>query len=208
YTGAFLAQAWDAKIKLAPVLPKVLVGLLSTIAVLQYLSFCFFPFPFEKPEFMAAFSNLMGVQTTKLGQDVAGKATPDRYQDWGQKWALDAIGKRDPDTPVWLNVMANHVEFNPHTFTLQGKYMGSLVKPTSSRTWTVLGDTVTFSQESALYYQWYLIKTGYVGHKLLNEESKIANENILKVVQESGKFELIGRRKVPDGSEILLYRQK
>jgi hypothetical protein len=208
YTGAFLAQAWDAKFKLAPVLPKVLVGLVSTIAVLQYLSFCFFPFPFEKPEFMVDISNLMGVKTTKIGLDVAGKATPDPYQDWGQRWVLETIGKRDPNAPVWLNVMANHVEFNPHTFTLQGKYMGSLVKPTSSRTWTVLGDTVTFSEESTLYYQWYLIKTGYKGLKLLNEESKVANDNILKVVQESGKFELIGRRKVPDGSEILLYRQK
>lgn len=208
YTGAFFAQAWDAKLKFAPVLPKVLVGLISAVAVLQFLSFCFFPFPFDKPSFMVDFSNRMGVHTTKMGLDTAGKATPDPYEDWGQKWALDIIGKREPNAPVWLNVMANHVEFNPHTFTLQGKYMGSAVKPTSSRTWTVLGDTVTFSKESALYYQWYLIKTGNVGLKLLNEESKVANENILKFVRESGKFELIAQRKVPDGSEIFLYRQK
>lgn len=212
YTGAFLAQAWDAKFKWLPwlpkLLPKILVGLVLALAVLQYLSFCFFPFPFEKPAFMVDFSNLMGVRTNKIGLDVAGKATPDPYQDWGQKWVLEVIGKRDPNQPVWLNVMANHVEFNPHTFTLQGKYMGSKVKPTSSRTWTVLGDIVSFSKESTLYYQWYLIKTGYVGLRLLNEESKIANENILKSVRESGKFELIGRRKVPDGSEIFLYRQK
>jgi hypothetical protein len=208
YTGAFLSQAWEAKFKWAPVLPKLLVGLLSAVAVLQYLSFCFFPYPFAKPEFMVNFSNLMGLQTTKMGLDTAGKATPDPYQDWGQKWALEIIGKRDPNAPVWLNVMANHVEFNPHTFTLQGKYMGSKVKPTSSRTWTVLGDTVTFSNESTLYYQWYLIKTGNVGLKLLNEESKVANANILRCVRESGKFELIAQRKVPDGSEIFLYRQK
>ncbi len=216
YTGAFLAQAWDAKFKWAPllpkvlrnVLPKILVGSVLALAVLQYLSFCFFPFPFEKPEFMVDFSNLMAVRTQKIGLDVRGKATPDPYQDWGQKWALELIGKRDPGAPVWLNVMANHVEYNPHTFTLQGKYIGSKVKPTSSRTWTVLGDTVSFSKESTLYYQWYLIKTGYVGLKLLNEESKIANQNILKFVQDSGKFELIAKRRVPDGSEIFLYRQK
>ncbi len=88
---------------------------------------------------MVDLSTRMGVQTTKMGLDVAGKATSDPYQDWGQKWALEVIGKRDPNSPVWLNVMANHVEYNPHTFTLQGKYMGSQVKPTSSRTLDCVG---------------------------------------------------------------------
>ncbi len=208
YTGAFFSQAWEVKFKFVNFLPRLLVGLLCAIAVLQFFSFCFFPFPFDKPQFMVDLSNRMGAKTTKMGLETDGKATPEPYKDWGQKWALDMIGKRDPNIPVWLNVMANHVEYNPHTFTLQGKYMGSAVKPTSSRTWTVLGDTVTFSEESTLYYQWYLIKTGYVGHKLLNEESTIANENILRIVQKSGKFELIAKRKVPDGSEIFLYRQK
>jgi hypothetical protein len=88
------------------------------------------------------------------------------------------------------------------------KAIGSAVRPTSSRTWTVLGDTVTYSPESALYYQWYLLKSGYAGLRLLNPESEKANADILKFVKESGKFELIAEKKVPDGSEILLYRQK
>jgi len=104
--------------------------------------------------------------------------------------------------------MANHIEYNPHTFSLQAKYMGSAVKPTSSRTWTVLGDTVTFSKESALYYQWYLIKSGDTGYNLLNPESQSANDKLLQFVRESGNFALVAKRATPDGGEIFLYRQK
>lgn len=208
YTGAFLCRCWRFKFKPVPVLPKVFVVLAATAAFLQYFSFCYFPYPFAKPDFMVDFSNGTNQKLAKLGMSTLGKSNPDPYQDWGQKWVLEVIGKRDPDLPVWLNVMANHVEYNPHTFSLQAKYMDSAVKPTSSRTWTVLGDTVTFSEESALYYQWYLIKSGDAGYNLLNAESREANKGILNFVRESGKFDLIAQKKVPDGSIIFLYRQK
>ncbi len=208
YTGAFFVRIWDYKFPQSPLLSRALLMALMALAVLQYFSLCFFPYPFAQPKFMVDLSNLLAARTNSMGIDTLGKATPVPFQDWGQKWVLETIAKRDPNSPVWLNIMANHIECNPHTFTLQGKAIDSKVRPTSSRTWTVLGDTVSFSKESALYYQWYLLKTGHVGHDLLNAESRAANENILKFVKESGKFELIGHRKLPDGSEIMLYRQK
>ncbi len=213
YTGVLFARSWDLNFKPVPILPKCLAVIVSAIAILQFISMNYYPYPFSQPQFLAVFAEMTGVKASDMCLDETGKACPHPYQDWGQKWALEVIGKRDPNCPVWLNVMANHVEYNPHTFTLQGKAMGSVVKPTSSRTWTVLGDTVNFSQESALYYQWYLLKTGDVSsHKgdrfLLNKESEKANDSILKFVKESGKFDLIAKRKVPDGSEIMLYRQK
>lgn len=208
YTGAFFDQIWELKFPHVPTLPRLAVGLVGLVICLQYLSFCYFPYPFDKPGFMVAFSDFTGQKLAKLGMEKMGKSTPEPYADWGQKWALEVIGKRDPDLPVWLNVMANHVEYNPHTFSLQAKYIGSVVKPTSSRTWTVLGDTVTFSKQSALYYQWYLIKTGDTGHTLLNQESRQANDNLLQFVRDSGKFELMAQKDVPDGSKIYLYRQR
>lgn len=210
YTGAFLTRLWDYKFKPFEPLGRSLVCLMVGLGVLQYFSLCFFPYPFSQPSFMSKLSEVLNAKTDTMAVDsnLNGKATPLPYQDWGHIWVLETIGKRDPKLPVWLNVMANHVEYNPHTFTLQAKAMGSAVKPTSSRTWTVLGDTVTFSPESALYYQWYLIKTGNTGLRLLNAESKAANDKILDFVKESGKFDLIGKRTVPDGSEISLYRQK
>lgn len=208
YTGAFLWQVWELKFQPLPALPRLAVGLAGLAMFLQYLSFCFFPYPFDKPRFMVALSDLTGQKLAKLGIETLGKSTPEPYADWGQKWALEVIGRRDPNLPVWLNVMANHVEYNPHTFSLQAKYIGSVVKPTSSRTWTVLGDTVNFSTQSALYYQWYLIKSGDTGHMLLNQESRAANDKLLQFVRESGKFDMIAEKDVPDGSKIFLYRQK
>lgn len=213
YTGVLFSKAWSYRFKPFTWLPKAALAAVSLTAGLQFLSMNFYPYPLSVPQFVADLSHFLGVSKSDMSLDEKGMACPHPYEDWGQKWALEVIGKRDPKCPVWLNVMANHVEYNPHTFTLQGKAIGSVVKPTSSRTWTVLGDTVNYSEESCLYYQWYLIKTGDVSsHKgdrfLLNKESEIANDNILNFVRNSGKFELIAKRKVPDGSEIMLYRQK
>jgi len=208
YTGAFFQRLWDMKFKPFAQLPKIVVCSMLALGVLQYFSLCFFPYPFSQPSFMVDLSDALHAKASSMGTVDKGKANPVPFQDWGHQWALEIIGKRDPNQPVWLNVMANHVEYNPHTFTLQGKAMGSPVRPTSSRTWTVLGDTVTYSPESTLYYQWYLLKSGYAGLRLLNPESEKANADILKFVKESGKFELIAVKKVPDGSEIMLYRQK
>lgn len=210
YTGAFTARVYDLNLSKF-VFPHVLRGLVfgvTALGLLQYFSLCFFPYPYSRPQWMVDLSDTLGGKTYSMSKLTKGKANPLAYQDWGHKWVLETIAKLDPATDVWLNVMANHVEYNPHTFNLKGKAMGSVVKPTSSRTWTVLGDTVTFSPESALYYQWYLLKTGSTGQKLLNQESEDANRKILDFVQYSGKFAKIGRRSVPDGSEILLYRQK
>lgn len=208
FTGAFFLKICHLNFKPILVITKGLVLSLCALGILQYFSLCFFPYPFSRPQLMVGLSTVLDAKVQPLGGTARGKATPAPYQDFGQKWVLETIAKRDPDIPVWLNVMANHVEYNPHTFTLMAKAMGSVVKPTSSRTWTVLGDTVAYSPESALYYQWYLLKTGFAGLALLNDESTRANDSILKLVKESGKFELIGKRKVPDGSELLLYRQK
>lgn len=208
YTGAFLSQAWRFEFKSQAHIAKLFVCLTAVVAFLQYFSFCFFPYPFSKPDFMVSFSNITNQTLPKIGMTTFGKSTPEPHRDWRQQWVLEVIGKRDPRLPVWLNVMANHVEYNPHTFSLQAKYMGSAVKPTSSRTWTVLGDTVSFSKETALYYQWYLIKSGDTGYNLLNPESQAANEKLLQFVQNSGKFDMVAKKSVPDGSEIFLYRQK
>lgn len=208
YTGALFLRMWDFKFKPFAPLSKIVVCALVALGLLQYFSLCFFPYPFSQPAFMSGLSDALDAKSSSMGTSDKGKANPVPFQDWGHKWVLETIAKRDPDQAVWLNVMANHVEYNPHTFTLMGKAIGSAVRPTSSRTWTVLGDTVTYSPESALYYQWYLLKSGYAGLRLLNPESEKANADILKFVKESGKFELIAEKKVPDGSEILLYRQK
>jgi hypothetical protein len=53
-----------------------------------------------------------------------------------------------------------------------------------------------------------LIKSGDTGYNLLNPESQAANEKLLQFVQNSGKFDMVAKKSVPDGSEIFLYRQK
>ena len=119
-----------------------------------------------------------------------------------------AIDKLDHGIPVWLNILPNVPQFNPHTFELLARHQGMAVRPTSSRTWTVMGDQVSFTPDTALYYQWYLIKTGAQGYQFKDKDSGTSYEDLKDFVRKSGHFTPITTQLLPDGSTLLLYRRK
>ena len=61
--------------------------------------------------------------------------------------------------------------------------------------------------ERALWYQWYLLKTGAQGNQLADADSEKAYRQLTDFVTNSGRFHLVAQRPVPDGSTIALYRQ-
>lgn len=205
YTGVLLHNLFDSKRSVL----VWLAALLLTLASLQFVSYFFSPFPVSASSSLTGFSTAMGV-TSKTGlTDLIGKNIPRPASvDWGQKWVHETIKTVDDGLPVWLNVLANHPDLNPQTIELEGKYMKSQVRPTSSRTWTVMGDRVSFSPETALYYHWYLLKTGHHGCPFIDKKSENAYLSIVNFLKTSGKFKEVARRAAPDGGEIVLFRQK
>lgn len=190
------------------VLPRwIAAGGLLSVGLLQYISFSFAPYPLSDPR-VTATSQILGVQLREFRGARVPKSTPNNAEAWGQQWVVDTISARDPQAPVWLNILPSQGLYNPHSFELLARECGSPMRPTTSRRWTIAGDTVSFSPQTALYYHWYLLTSGDQGNQFRDEASKAHYERLIAFVRTSGKFELAATKPLPDQSQMFLYRQK
>ncbi len=174
---------------------------------LQYASFCFSPVPVA-----AAWLEQCGKFFHPELREFRGaripKSLPVDATGWGQAWVIDTIAQTDPQSPVWLNILPSHGMFNPHSFELLALEKGSPIKPTTSRYWTIMGDSVDFSPEKALYHHWYLLKSGHQGNPFKDEESQNNYDKLVSFVESGGRFRAVAEKAIPDGSILTLYRQK
>lgn len=125
-----------------------------------------------------------------------------------QEEVLGAIATADPGAAVWLNILPSDGIYNPHSFELLAAEHGYAMKPTTSRRWTIMGDTVEFKPESALWFQYYLLKTGVQGNQF-RDQSSAKNEKTLEAfVRQSGHFKMLKSWTLPDKSDLSLWRQQ
>lgn len=203
YTGAAFSYAWS---KGSTLFLRLSYGALAVVGTLQYLVFNFAPYPLPVPEVVTRAIPYIGV-ALRTYHDVYIPSNPEQY-DWGQIWVLDQIRQVDKELPVYLQVMPNSRPFNVHTMEYAGKLVKSPVVATTMRQWSVTGDTLEFTPTKAMYYHWYLLKTGDQGNIFANKEAEKAFADWTNFVRTSGKFRLIGMRSLPDHSICYLYRQK
>ena len=98
------------------------------------------------PEWLINLAPKLAVHLRDFRGVVITRATPQPDGlDWGQKWVIETISKSDPNSPVWLNIVPSQGVYNPHSFELLAKQMHAVLKPTTCRTWTIMGDRVEFS---------------------------------------------------------------
>lgn len=203
YTGAAFSYAWS---KRASFFLRLSYGVLAVVAALQYLLFNYAPYPLSVPQTATKALPSIGI-ALRTFHDFYVPSNPDKY-DVGQTWVLEQIRKVDKKLPVYLQITPNSRSFNVHTMEYAGKLAKSPVIATTMRQWSVAGDTMEFSPEKAMYYHWYLLKTGDQGNIFANTESKAAFDKLTNFVRTSGKFRLIAMRSLPDHSICYLYRQK
>lgn len=203
YTGNAFACAWSNK---SSWLLRFAFATLILTASLQFLIFNYAPYPIPTPSVLNRALSVLGVGLTAHRTE-ALPANPEA-KDWGQEWAIEQIKQVDHDLPVYLNVMPNHYQLNVHTLQYVGKLAKSNVIPTTQRQWSVTGDSIEFSPQKALYYHWYLLKTGYQGNRFQQAEYQNAFDAITTFVQTSKKFRLVASRSLPDRTILLLFRQK
>lgn len=185
---------------------RLAVLALLAVACVQFISFEYTPYPISGAPLLQDFANGMGV-SVRAYRSTALLDNPAPVRDWGHDWILNTVEKYDGKVPVWLNVMANMSELNAHSFELLVKERKSTVRPTTSRVWTLKGDDVSFAPEKALYYHWFVIKTGDCGNRLVSAKAEAENARLLDFVRTSGKFKLVDERGMPDGTRAFLYRQ-
>lgn len=209
YTGCGLSRVSSRK-------PLVIV-VLATLALagLQYLSFNFSPYFLSAPAVVRISEKLgvnliesFGLTERDRRESRVLHSCPQPGQDWGVEWALQTIDRFENKKAVYLNIMPDFVQLNGNTFELAARMLASPVRPTTSRRWTVMGDVVTFSPEVALYYQWYLLKSGVQGNILRDDDSERSYKQLQEFVQHSGKFFLVDNHRLPDGSHLYLWRQR
>ncbi len=186
---------------------QILAGSLIVQVVALYISFNFCPYPIGGPGILVNLAPSLGArEPDQLSRDKSHRA-PQPYQDWGYEWTLDQIERLDKGVPVYLNILANSYEVNAHTYELLTKERNSLVRATTSRYHTVVGDKIDFSPEKALYYHWYLHKDGDLGWPLADEASRDNAKKLNDFLENSGKFRKVATKVLPDGATLTLYRQ-
>lgn len=128
---------------------------------------------------------------------------------WKQEWLFNLIESRDGKSPVYLNVLSNSKPYNLGSISFVGRARKSHVKPTS---WRGCGpdmrDTFGYSAESPSYMHWIIEKTGDENGAFFDEQSRLNYLNILQILKQSGHFLEIGRQPLPDGTELIVYRNR
>lgn len=183
------------------------VAVVAFSASLQYTAYCFSPVPIAMP-WLDQCGKVFHTELREFRGARIGKSLPVDMTAWGHDWVVETIALTDPQSPVWLNILPSMAMYNPHSFELLAREKGSPIKPTTSRYWTIMGDRVDFSPETALYYHWYLLKTGHQGNQLKDEDSQKNYDHLVAYIKTGGHFQVVAEKPIPDGSVLTLYRQK
>jgi hypothetical protein len=189
-SGLFLARQLDSSNKLL----RLSTAFVLVLSGAFYISGNFTPYPLPLP---------------KLPGTSERQSNPTRFRDWGYPLVVQTIEASDPDKVVFLNLLPNHSSLHVQAFQLflaEQKIRGII--PITSRVCTILGDRLSFSPRTALYSQWYLWKTGPLGFPLLDKASEDSLKQLIDFVRNSGEFKLMARAPLPDGNELMLYRQR
>lgn len=182
---------------------------LVSLSFWQFVSFNFTPNPIQSPAALVSLSRSLGVCLLEYRGELIEKACPAPKSDWGHEWAMRTIESVDPQVPLWVHITPNAAIHNVHTFELVAHDLGVKAKPTTSRIWSLNGDTVKFSPETALYYQWFLLTTSpHQGNVFADAQSERDFNALQEFVRTGGKFRLVGERRLPDNTTMQLYRQK
>lgn len=203
FTGAFLG-----KLLCSQYLGRRLTAFtFLIIAFMQFVSFNYSPYPINN-RILSDISTSLGINLRSYESNRFQRAIPRPPGDWGHEWAIKQVEAIDKDNPVWLNILSDSAEINARTFELVARYLGSAVRPTTSRVWTIKGDQASFSEKTARYYQWYLLKEGDNGNIFENVNSANSDAQLKQFITQSGHYKFVASKLLPDGSHMKLYRMQ
>lgn len=200
YTAIFLDRLLSSK----QITAKLAAVLILALTLLQYTAFCFSPYPIE---WLSSIPQALGLNMQNPATNSRQLGCPTQREDWGYSMVAERIAQTDGSKPVWLNIMINMSQLNTHGFELLAKEKGYAFKPTTSRAWTVTGDKIEFSPKTALYYDWFLLKSGNTGNHWLDSKSERQYAELVNYVKTSGSYQLADEQELPDGSKLELFRK-
>jgi hypothetical protein len=128
---------------------------------------------------------------------------------WKQEWLIDYIETCDLGRPSYVNLLMNSSEFNEGTLVSLAHSKHANVFMTSWRASEAnLADSFKYTDEALNSMQWVVAKTGSQGAPFFDEMSKKNYDEVLFKLKNNGFYIEETRQKLPDGSELILYRNK
>jgi Zn-dependent protease with chaperone function len=204
-SALWLAQLWHTRKFIA----RSVVCLFGLLAMLQFLVFNYSPYPIQLPSALSAQLKQM-IQGPLSEGAVEPPSNPLPSGDlWGQEWIVDTVKSSSLGPPIRLNVMPSIAEISVHTLEVVTLYRKVVLDISTFRRFTLGGDVIAYDQQAIDYYNWYAVKS--VKQSGFNFVDRISEDNYNRIqahIENSGLFDLIGERPLPDGSKLRLYRRR
>jgi len=187
---------------------KALIALASffiAFTLVQFILLNYTPYPLPANENVV--QTIYKIAGHASGQElVEPRPSPTPPGDkWGQEWAVSQIEKLDKGHKTTLNIMPSTPDLSVHTIDLVCIFAGTQIEPSTFRQFTLHGDLVRYDEQAIKYYDWYLLKTGYQGTPMADQQSKDNYEKICRFIETPPYFNLLGEKDLPDGSKLKLY---
>lgn len=202
-TSVWLARLWRSGRSAA----QLTVCLIGLVATLQFIVFNYSPYPISLPSALAASCKglIQGPLEEGAVQPPTNPLPPGDL--WGQEWLVDTV--HSADSTARLNVLPSIAEISVHTLEVVALYKKAAFDISTFRRFTLGGDVVVYDQQAIDYYNWYAVKSGkQSGFKFADRISENNYSRIQAYIENTGLFELIGERPLPDGSTLKLYRRR
>ncbi len=205
-TSKLFSELWTSK----KITPRFLLGTIIVLSFVQFVYEDFSPFPIRLPTWMNISMNNIGERfkvrlCNPQNPGVSVNPLPD--YDTGIMWSLEKIETASVGKSTSLMIMPNANPINCSPFYYLAEIRNNKIVIGSPREHTELGDKVNFDRTKALWYEWYLLKSGDQGLPLCDTDSSIAYSKWLNFVLHSHFFDLVESKSLPDGSSLGLYRR-
>ena len=202
-TALLLAAWWQSGAYGKPLRLAALLTLV--LALTQYLLLNFSPYPIKMPESLVNMAKtLTRCETDLVGPGFAPVPAGD---PWGQEWLIEHIRTYEKGGKCTLNMLPSTKELSVHTMTVAFLLANYPISISTFRRFTLNGDVFTCTQGDIDYFDWYLVKDGFNGKNLADQESEKAYKALETLLATSPSFKLIGQKTLPDSSTIKLYRR-
>jgi len=189
---------------------RMILIIIAFISFFQFIYEGFNPYPLCLPAWTNIVMQSLGEQfRARLPnpQTPSSTVNPLPDSDWKIVWSLDNIETIAAGKATSLMIMPNANPINCSPFYYLVKIRKDGIEVGSPRQHTELGDKVVFDRNQAIWYQWYILKTGDQGLPLCDAKSSAAYDKWLNFVCKSGLYGLIDKQPLPDGNSLELYKR-
>ncbi len=204
-TAGLFAKLWFTRASL----PRLILFALGATAFLQITYEAFSPYPLCLPTWTKAIMQFTceEFKTKSIVAQMPGVSiSPLPKSDWGILSSLLSIESASMGNPTTLMIMPNANPINCSPFYYLTKIRKDNIEVASPREHTELGDKVRFNYAIAMWYKWYILKTGDQGLPFCDTKSAAAYDKWLRFVHSSGLYKLVNQKLLSDGSTLQLYK--